>query len=539
MKARRPDWIFDGSEIEDTFGYGQRAVDFIKRLKHPSSTHPEKNYELPFFWERIIRRIYGPCHPDGRRKVRQVFCLLPRGARKTTMGGALSLLHTFGYEKVSHGQAMVAASSEDQASTAYKEAVAIAEATPWLARHIKTTDSKFLIEHPKSRASFKALSSDGKSKLGKTPSFVLADELVAWQGQNGDELWSALRTGLNKVPNTLLMVITQAGRGRENLAWKEFDYARKVQIGDIEDSNILPVIFESDPDCDWQDEDLWHFVNPGLSLGFPDIFGLRADAQKAKDRISVRDEFRQFHLNQWLDSSASPFVDMQIYDEGRAFVDLEEKERTQEPCYLGVDLSSNSDLTAVVACWGDRERGYEVHPWFFLPEENIRRKGGQDGVSYQAWEEMGLITLTPGNVVDFRFVEDQIRELNARFKVAEMAFDPHLARNTLNNLMDDNLPAVEMRQGWITMAPAIAELERAIIGRSFRHGGNPILRWHFDNISVVVDKAGNKSFHKGRSKDRIDGAVAAAMAVARCAAGNTGLSSYATYTGSIKETMWI
>ncbi len=104
----------------------------------------------------------------------------------------------------------------------------------------------------------------------------------------------------------------------------------------------------------------------------------------------------------------------------------------------------------------------------------------------------------------------------------EIAFDPHLARNTLNNLLEDGLPAVEMRQGWVTMAPAIKELERAIVGRRFRHGGHPILRWHFDNIAIERDRAGNLSFHKGKSRDRIDGAVAAAMGVARAAAGAGG-----------------
>lgn len=64
--------------------------------------------------------------------------------------------------------------------------------------------------------------------------------------------------------------------------------------------------------------------------------------------------------------------------------------------------------------------------------------------------------------------------------------------------------------------------------RRFKHGGHPILRWHFDNIAVRTDTAGNRTFHKGKSKDRIDGAVATAMAVARCAAGESGISSYET-----------
>ena len=101
-----------------------------------------------------------------------------------------------------------------------------------------------------------------------------------------------------------------------------------------------------------------------------------------------------------------------------------------------------------------------------------------------------------------------------------------MGRVMMANLAEDGFPAVEMRQGWVTMAPAIKELERAIVGRRFSHGANPILRWHFDNIAVERDKAGNMSFHKEKSRDRIDGAVATAMAVGRAMAGDSNRSSY-------------
>ena len=348
-------------------------------------------------------------------------------------------------------------------------------------------------------------------------------------------MWSALRTGLNKVAGSLLVVITQAGRGQENLAFDLLQYARKVQAGEIEDPGFLPVLFETEPDADWKDEALWHFVNPGLADGYPDIEGLRQMAREATERPADRDDFRQFHLNCWLDYSASPFVEMSIYDQGNGDVDLEDKEATQEPCWLGVDLSSNSDLTAIVAAWGDPETGYDVVPWFFCPEDNLQRRADRDQVPYPRWAEEGWILATEGNVVDFTAVEDQIRELCARFNVQEIAFDPHLARVMMTSLAEDGYPAVEMRQGWITMSPAIKELERAIVGRRFRHGGHPILRWHFDNIAIQEDKAGNKSFHKGKSRDRIDGAVAAAMAVGRAAHGNSNRSSYDTASDDFEE----
>jgi len=173
-----------------------------------------------------------------------------------------------------------------------------------------------------------------------------------------------------------------------------------------------------------------------------------------------------------------------------------------------------------------RSRFTVVHPWFFCPEDNLQRRADRDQVPYPLWAEQEHIIPTPGNVVDYRIVEDKIREISEEFDVREIAFDPHIARNILNNLLEDGYPATEMRQGWVTMAPAIKELERAILAGRLQHGAHPILRWHFENIAVETDKAGNKSFHKGKSRDRIDGAVACAMAVSRAHSGDMGGSWY-------------
>lgn len=527
FKATRPEWIFDGSEIEDPFGKGEKAVQFLRALSHPKSE--DGKFDLPLFWERIVRRIYGPCFPDGRRQVKTVFIMLPRGARKTTMGAGLALLHTVGYERVPSGQVFVAGSAEEDARIAFDEAVSIVDETEWLQEKMKPTESTFVLEHKLSKAKFRALASAKRGKLGKTANFVLADELINWEGEIARTMWAALRTSLNKTTGSLLIIITQAGRGQENLAYERLKYARRVQSGEIEDPRFLPVLFETEHDADWQDEDLWHFVNPGLADGYPDIDGLRTMANEAREQPAERDNFRQYHLNTWLDYSASPFVSMPIYDEGGKtdiVSNLETFEAEQTPCYLGVDLSKTTDLTAVVACWGDRENGYAVHPWFYLPRDNLLKRGAREGVNYALWEEQGHITLTEGNVVDYHAVEAHIKELCARFNVREIAFDPALARNSINNLLDEGLPVVEFRQGWITMSPAINELERAILARQFQHGGHPILRWHFDNIAIREDSSGNRSFHKAKSKDHIDGAVAAAMAVARCAAGETGRTVY-------------
>jgi phage terminase large subunit-like protein len=518
-------------DIPDPMGFGQRAVDYLRSRKHPKSRLPDHTFQLDPWQEKIVRQIYGPCDEHGNRVVRQVVMLLPRGNRKTSLGAALALLHTDGPEAVG-GEVLFAATDQKQAKIGFREAENIITASTEMWRkgqanrrfdagaHIKLQEYKNRIIFP--NGSFlEAIASDSASQHGRTPVFALADEIHAWPKR---DLWDVIRTGLVKVSGSLLVAITTAGRGQEGFAFEFIEYARKVARGDIHDPSTLPVLFETPSDADWRDEAVWRAANPGLAHGYPDIAGLRQMAREAEHRPADREAFRQLHLNVWLDHSADPFVEMSVYDAGNKPVDLKALER--QPCWLGVDLSSNSDLTVVVAAWRYGEDGYIVYPWFFCPKDGLHKKAERDGAPYPLWAEQGHIEPTPGNVVDFRAVEDRIRDLCEKFDVREIAIDPYLARNLLNNLTEDGFPAIEMRQGWATMAPAIKELERAIIGGKLQHGGHPVLRWCFDNVAVEIDKAGNKSFHKGRSKDRIDGAVAAAMAVARASAGEDSHSVY-------------
>lgn len=516
MASTYPAWIFDGSPIDDPFGYGERAVEFLRRLKHPSSTAPNHAFQLHHFQERFVRGIYGPRHPDGRRIVETVFWMIPRGNRKTSLAAALALLHTIGPERVPAGQVIFAASDREQAGLGFKEAANIIRMDKRLVGATRIYDahnSAKKIVYPAQGVELQAISSDGAAQHGKTPSFVLVDEIHVWKGR---DLWEALKSGMVKTSGTLMVIATTAGRGSENIGFDQYQYARRVACGEIVNPAYLPIIFEAENDNDWQDEDVWHRTNPGLAHGFPNLDALRTAAKEAEHRPADRHAFLQFNLNIWQAHSRDPLFDMATYDAGTFPLDLAELEAL--PCFLGVDMAINGDLTAVVAAWRHDDGRITIAPWFFVPGDDLMSRAQRDGVPYERWRDEGHVIVTEGPIIDPGTVENHIRELCATFDVREIAFDPHLARTTMQRLFDDGLPTVEMRQNITTMGPAIGTLERFVNGRLLRHGGHPVLRHHFDSVVASRNDTGLVRMHKGKKSDRIDGAVAAAMAVGRAAA---------------------
>ena len=504
------DWLHDATPIDDPAGRGERAVRALRALKHPKSNLPGQAFQLDPPFERIVRRIYGPVDAFGARLVRTVYLQVGKGSRKTSLAAALALLHTCGPERVRSGQNFVAAADRNQARIAFEEALSIIEENPKLGAGVRPIDSKNRLIHEGTKSKFEAVSSDGKKKHGATPNFVLVDEL--WAHEKA-ELWHALRTGATKVAGSLIVVATTAGRGNESADFPIYQYALKVQSGEIIDPTFLPIIFEADKDDAWDDEEVWQRLLPGLRYGYPDLPSLRQLAREAKERPADRAAFQQFYLGIRQDNSLSPFVDMHIFDEGKTppIGDV-----SGMPCWIAGDMASTTDLAAVLACFADGD-DFILKCWAFVPADNLQARADRDGVPYPQWAKDGWIIPTPGNTIDYRMIEKHIRDLCTDHDVREIVFDPAYAAPVMNPLTDDGLPTATMRQGWLTQSPALNVLERAVIGRHVKWE-SPVLRWCMENVAIHTDTAGNRTMHKGKSKDRIDLAVTAWMAVSRAAA---------------------
>lgn len=522
--SKHLEWIFDDSPIPDPHGKGERAVKFLKALRHPKSVLPGRSFQLDRWQERIIRRIYGDTKPDGTRKIKTVFALIPRGNRKTTLGAAMCMLH-LGVERLPGSQVASAAVDRDQARIAFEEMTGVIEAHPRLAEafQIQTANDKSRITHKKSNAFYRAMSADGGTAHGRTPVFLLVDELHAWKKR---DLWEALRTSLVKSTGSLMAIITTAGIGQENIAWDRYRYAKSIALGEIQDESFLPILFEADKEADWRDEAVWHQVNPGLSCNppYPDIDGMRQLVKEAEHSPAERAMFEQLHLNRWQDGAANPEWSLDIWDENTGELDLSALEG--RPAWIGVDLSSHIDLTAVATAIQMDDGRMALHVQSFSPEAGIRKRADADSAPYPLWRDQGYLTACPGDTVDFSMVKQHILDMSARFRVEEIAFDRWRAREMMESLESQGLPVVEFPQTVATFARPVVDFETAMFERKLVHGGNPLLRWAVSNVVMYRDSSDNRKPVKKQSADRIDPAVASIIAVGRAMQGVTGRSSY-------------
>lgn len=536
----RPAWVDDGGEIPDPLGCAERNIRWLLRLRHPRSKR--HMFVLDEWQKRILRKLYGPRDAEGARIVRRLILLLPRGNRKTSLCAAIMLLHLIGPESTPGDLILSAAGARDQAFHLYNEAALIVEHDRRLDGVVRVARTKSTIECRKRSTIYKAVSADGRMQHGATPRVIICDELHVWSGIHGQELWAALDSATVKIPETLMIIASTSGRGRENIAWKQVEHGLKVQRGEIDDPATLPVIFMAEEGDDWRDEALWHALNPGMKHGYPDLPGVRDKYRKAESSPSDRDTFLQLNINRWLDTYASGAFDMENFDAGKIEIDLAVLKG--KPCWIGVDLAQTEDLTAVVMCFRGSDLGddedmaddFIVVPYIFTPDEGIAEKAARDGVPYGRWRDDGHILTTPGWPMSVEAVTDHILALAEEYDVQVVNFDKRFAKTMWPRLLNAGLNVVQFGQDWATMGPASVDLLRVVANRKLKHDGNPALRWNFENAVVVAsDSNENVKLHKGKSRGRIDATVATAMALAGATKGEEYTSIYADPRYSVED----
>jgi phage terminase large subunit-like protein len=262
-------------------------------------------------------------------------------------------------------------------------------------------------------------------------------------------------------------------------------------------------------DCDPFDEESIKLANPHFNE-FMNQDEVRRQADQAKRMPSKEAAYRNLILNQRVEAK-NPFVTRATWERcGSATEDLEGK-----TVYAGLDLSSVSDLTALVCVSDDGD----VVPTFWLPADGLEEKSRADRVPYDMWAAQGFLNTTPGRTIEYEFIAHELRKLFDRCSVKFLAFDRYNMRFLKPWLEKVGFTESELErfkefgQGFASMSPALRELESAILGAKLRHGNHPVLSMCAANATVMQDPAENRKFIKSRSSGRIDGMVALAMAV--------------------------
>lgn len=522
MTAKLPSlaWIFDDSEIPDPHGKGEAAVKFIRALRHPKSNLPGNAFALDRWQERIVRRIYGDTHDDGTRRIQELFLMVGRGNRKTSLIAACLMLHLVGPERLPMSTIASIANSREQSALTFKEMAGICLATPRILEAVHIQDTEKRITYRKLNIAYEALSSDAKSAHGRTDVVVFWDEGHA---ETKFDLLEAAETGLNKSPNTLLLSASTSGIGQLGPFHAKYDHARKIVDGRIADETFLPILFEAPADVDFRDEEWLFATNPGLPHGYPNLKKLRRYIEKCEHSPSERESFKRLHLSVWLDGAANPEWDLAIWDEGHGVIDLEALRGRK--AWIGVDLSKRIDLSAVACAIEMDDERFALHVMGFSPEAQLRRRADEDSAPYAQWRDDGWLTATEGDIVDYATVEDYIRMLVDVFDVQEVVFDVAMAREMMDNLERDGIPVAAFPQTLMNFAKPVDTFEDLFLNRRLVHD-SPLLRWAVGNTVMMTDQNDNRRPHKKKSADRIDPCVASIMAVSRAAQGASGRSSY-------------
>lgn len=235
-------------------------------------------------------------------------------------------------------------------------------------------------------------------------------------------------------------------------------------------------------------------------------------AERARQIPAQVDAFRRFYLNQWTESE-SAWLDMAAWDACSST--LPDEALKGAVCYGGLDLSSTTDLTAFVLVFPVEDRLYVRH-WCWIPSEGIRERELRDRVPYRRWAEQGRIELTPGNVIDSRYIVRKVLELAQRYRIRRLNFDRWGATTVYQELQDGGLTVVEMGQGFAAMSAPTKELQSAVLSGRLAHGGCPVLRWQTSCCTVATDPVGNIKIVKAdrlKHAKRVDSIVALAMAM--------------------------
>src|SRR5512139_1340646 len=496
----------------------EHALKFFTILKHSKGEWAGRPLVLEPWQQFLIWTLFGWKRADGTRRFRTAYIEVARKNGKSTIGAGVGL-YLLAADGEPGAEIYSAATKRDQARITHLEAVRMVKASPMLRKRIRTFRDNLNIEGTASK--FEPLGADADTTDGLNIHGAIVDEIHAHKTR---EMWDKIDTATGARRQPLMFGITTAGYDRQSLCWTLNEYTRKILDRIIDDDTFFGLIYTLDDGDDWQDEATWIKANPNLGVS-KKLDDLRRKCQRAVEMPSAQNSFLRLELNIWTQSETKW---MPIEHWRKCGLPIDYSALSGRKCYAGLDLSSTLDVTAFVLVFPpvEQEAAYLVLSRFWIPEENLQKRVHDDRVPYDVWLRGGFLNATPGNVVDYDYIFEQIGRDAKEFKIEEVAFDRWGAARVSNVLQAQGLVMVEFGQGFASMSPPMKELERLVMSHQIAHGNNPVMNWMADNVVAATDPAGNIKPDKERSREKIDGSVAMLMGIDRAMRHNGGRSVY-------------
>ena len=503
-KAKASPYIFDKARAAKVC----RFIELLPHIKGPKAGEPIVLEPWQVF---ILTTAFGWVKADGTRRFRRVYIEVPRGNGKSALSSGLGL-----YMLCADGEGGAEiysfATTRDQAKIVFGDAQNMARRTAGLRAHFGVEVNAHNINVLKTASKFEALSAEGSTLDGLNTHFACVDELHAHKTR---AVYDVVETSIGKRAQSLLWVITTAGSNRAGICYEVRSFVTKVLTGAAKDESQFGIVYGLDEDDDWTTEEALIKANPnwGISVMPEVLLPLQA---KAMSMPSAANNFKTKHLNEWVNADTA-WMDMRAWDACKDTT-LEIEQFAGETAYVALDLASKVDIAAKIVLFPREIEGKQHFFGFgqyYLPRDTVDR--GENS-QYQGWEQTGLLTVTPGAVIDFEVIEDDLLADCSRHEVLEVPYDPFQATQMSTRMVSQGVPMVEMRPTVLNFSEPMKHLEALVLQKRFHHNGDPVLAWMVSNVVAHMDAKDNIYPRKERPENKIDGVVALIMALGRALA---------------------
>ena len=452
----------------------------------------------------------------GARRFRQAAVFVPKGNGKTTISAPLAMFLTFG-EGEGGAEGYAAAVTRDQARILFEVAQNMVRRSPMMQREWGVGVLTNSIFQQESASKFVPISSDAKALDGLNVQCAVCDEIGS---HRTSEVYDALSTAMGKRRQPFLLSISTATANTAGIGKQLWDYLVRLLSQSQEDDRFWGIIYTIDDGDDPWVEDTWIKANPGWGQAVqPDA--IRAIMHQARNNPAQEAAARTRHLNMWIGADEALFS-LRAWN-ACADPSLSIEDFAGAPCHMALDLASKTDLAARVLLF-ERAGGYVAFCRCYLNEGALLEARNP---SYPGWAAEGELIVTPGNETDFGVIEADIIEDCQRFEVQSIAYDPWASTQLAQRLRDQGLPLIEFRSNTQNFSEPTKELDAAMRANRIAHDGNGPLAWCISNVVGHYDARANVYPRKARPENKIDGAIALIMAIARAMQG-PGTSVYET-----------